>query len=243
MLQKRKQLAHPAIHTLPEKQGMGAKLYDIILGGQDGVVNVLGIVLGVATATNDTRIVLISGLASTFAESLSMGAVAYTSAKAARDYYYSELQREEREIETMPAAERKEIRDIYANKGFKGIMLEKIVKHITSNKKRWVETMMAEELRMSPENHAHPFRESLLVGFASLIGSLIPITPFFFAPVKQGIYVAVAFSVAVLFVTGAIKAKITVGKWWLSGIEMSLIGMTAALAGYGIGLLLGVAPL
>jgi len=42
------------------EQGMrgGALLSDIILGGQDGLVNVLGIVLGVASATSDKFIVL-----------------------------------------------------------------------------------------------------------------------------------------------------------------------------------------
>ncbi len=65
-------------------------LKDIILGGQDGVVNVLGLSLGVAEATNDSRIVIIAGLAGTAAESISMAAVAYTSAQAARDYYVSE---------------------------------------------------------------------------------------------------------------------------------------------------------
>lgn len=231
------------LHVLPEKKGAGEKLYDVILGGQDGVVNVLGIVLGVATATNDARIVLISGLASTFAESLSMGAVAYTSSKAARDYYYREEEREKQEIETMPEAEEQEIKDIYAKKGFRGELLKKIVKKIISNKKMWVETMMAEELKMSLENHASPIKNAFRVGVASVIGSLVPLLPFFFMPVQQSIYLAVAVSTAVLFATGAIKAKITIGKWWLSGIEMSLIGIIAALAGYGIGLLLGVAPL
>src|SRR3990167_5460969 len=55
------------------------KLRDIILGGQDGLVNVLGVTLGVAAASGDTRIVLAAGLAATFAESFSMAAVAYTS--------------------------------------------------------------------------------------------------------------------------------------------------------------------
>ena len=58
-----------------------AVIRDIILGGQDGLVNVLGIVLAVAKATSSPYIILISGLAATFAESISMAAVAYTSAK------------------------------------------------------------------------------------------------------------------------------------------------------------------
>jgi VIT1/CCC1 family predicted Fe2+/Mn2+ transporter len=73
----------------PVKSPWAAKVHDLILGGQDGLVNVLGVVLGVAAATLSTRVVLIAGLAATFAESISMGAVAYTSAKAAKEYSVS----------------------------------------------------------------------------------------------------------------------------------------------------------
>jgi len=51
-------------------------LSDFILGSQDGIVNVLGVILGVAIASQDFRIILAGGLAATFAESISMGAVA-----------------------------------------------------------------------------------------------------------------------------------------------------------------------
>src|SRR4051794_16922059 len=95
-------------------------LSDVILGGQDGLVNVLGVILGVAAATSDTRIVLVAGLAATFAESVSMGAVAYTSPLADADFYESEREREYRHIQHVPALEREEIRRIYQNKGFSG---------------------------------------------------------------------------------------------------------------------------
>src|SRR5690349_18620871 len=79
-----------------------SQLADIILGGQDGLVNVLGVILGVAAATSDTRIVLVAGLAATFAESVSMGAVAYTSRRAEADFYESEREREYRHIQAAP---------------------------------------------------------------------------------------------------------------------------------------------
>src|SRR5512136_870018 len=93
-------------------------LSDIILGGQDGLVNVLGVILGVAAATNSPQIVLVAGLAATFAESVSMGAVAYTSTLADADYYEAERAREFRHINEVPHLEKKEIREIYARKGF-----------------------------------------------------------------------------------------------------------------------------
>lgn len=213
----------------------GSRLKDIILGGQDGVVNVLGIVLGVAVATNETRVVLIAGLASTFAESISMAAVAYTSTKAALSYYHSELAQEEKEILEKPKEEIQEIRDIYAAKGFRGRMLSGIVNKITSNKRLWAQTMMAEELKLTTTGNENPLSNAWIVGVASFIGSLLPLAPFFLFSVKTSINVSVVLCGLVLFSVGAYKAKVTVGKWWKSGLEMLFIGMLAALAGYLIG--------
>jgi len=89
-------------HTRHDPHRRASWLSNIILGGQDGLVNVLGVVLGVAAATNDTRIVLVAGLAATFAESVSMGAVAYTSTRADSDFYESEREREYRHIVGSP---------------------------------------------------------------------------------------------------------------------------------------------
>ena len=139
----------------------GYNLRDIILGGQDGLVNVLGVILAVATAVSDVRIVLIAGLAATFAESISMAAVAYTSTKAARDFYKAELAREKREMKDMPDLERKEIRIIYARKGFSGALLNSIVKKITSNKRLWLKTMMEEELHLYPDEYNHPAKDEI----------------------------------------------------------------------------------
>ena len=73
---------------------------DIILGGQDGLVNVLGVILGVAAATAGAHIVLVAGLAATFAEPVSMDTVAYTSTMAESGIYESEQAREYRHSAT-----------------------------------------------------------------------------------------------------------------------------------------------
>src|SRR5437879_3055696 len=64
-------------------------LSDFILGSQDGIVNVLGIILGLSAATRDVRIILVATLAALGAESIAMGAVAYTSTRARRRLYLS----------------------------------------------------------------------------------------------------------------------------------------------------------
>jgi predicted membrane protein (TIGR00267 family) len=217
----------------------GVLLRDMILGGQDGLVNVLGIILGIAIATTDIRIVIIAGIVAAFAESVSMAAVAYTSTKAAKDYYKSEYEREKYEIENMPEFEKKEIREIYYKKGFRGKLLNDVVKKITSNKKIWLETMMTEELMLPTDAKENPVKSAAVVGFSAFIGSLIPLIPFFFYPAPIiGMISSLVLSIIVLFAAGYAKGKITIGKAGRSGAEMAIIGISSAIAGYIIGYLL-----
>ena len=218
----------------------GSLLRQIILGGQDGLVNVLGIVLGLAAGTGDRGIVLLGGLAATFAESISMAAVAYTSGKAQRDYYYREMEREKFEMKHYPEVEREEIRLIYMKKGFKGKQLEKIVDKICSNEKQWLDTMMTEELHLSESKDINPLNEGFVVGLSSLIGSFLPLLPFFlFSLPSQAMLPSIALSILCLFVAGAYKGKTTLGTWWKTGLEMAAIGTAAALIGYAVGVIVG----
>ncbi|MDO8428392.1 MAG: VIT1/CCC1 transporter family protein [Candidatus Diapherotrites archaeon] len=223
-----------------EPHATGSWLEEFILGGQDGLVNVLGVLLGVAVATNDSRIVIIAGLAAVFAESISMGAVGYTSRKARRDYYEKERLRELKEMEEIPEQEREEVREIYQKFGYTGKDLDDIVRLVTSNKKAWLNIMMNEELHLGSEEFRDPKIEALVIFGATLIGSFIPLLPFLFFPVKEAIIIALILAVVVLFLAGAVKAKLTVGNWIKSGLEMAVIGFAAAMVGYAIGIWLGV---
>jgi predicted membrane protein (TIGR00267 family) len=179
------------------------------------------------------------------AEAVSMAAVGYTSKVAERDYYLSELKREEEEIENIPREEIQEIRDIYEKKGFQGNLLEEVVKVVTSDKKVWLHTMMQEELKLSPIDKGQPVKSALLIGLSSFLGALIPLLPFavfYFldGPLSRQVSLAVMISVGIsaiaLFIVGAIKSKLTVGMWYKSGVSMVLIGIISALAGYAVGL-------
>ena len=217
-------------------------LSDVILGGQDGLVNVLGVILGIAAATNDPRIVMVAGLAATFAESVSMGAVAYTSTLADADYYDSERERELRHIEQIPKLERAEVSQIYAEKGFEGELLERIVNTITANPNVWATVMMAEEHQLAPVSRGQAWKSALVVGVSAIVGSLIPLAPFAFLPVATSMWVSVLVTALVLFAVGAYKARVTVGKPGRSGLEMAVIGTVSALVGYAVGLVLKVPP-
>ena len=221
--------AHKRLHRV------GTRLSDIILGGQDGIVNVLGLVLGVAAASGSPRIIIAAALSTTFAESLSMAAVSYTSTQADRDYYKGQVEREKDHIQRFTDIEREEIRQIYELKGFSGKQLDDIVHTITSDVNRWVEVMMAEELKVSPVEEGSLVKSAGIVGIAAIIGSLVPVIPFFGLPVWVAIWGSIVLAGASLFIVGAYKARVTVGNWWKSGLQLLTIGLVTALIGYAIG--------
>jgi vacuolar iron transporter family protein len=221
--------AHKKLHRV------GTRLSDVILGGQDGIVNVLGLVLGVAAASGSPRIIIAAALSTTFAESLSMAAVSFTSTQADRDYYEGQVELEKEHIRRFTDIEREEIRRIYELKGFSGKQLDEIVHTITSDVRRWIDVMMAEELKISPVEKGGALRSAGIVGIAAIIGSLIPVAPFFGLPVWAAVAGSISLAGVSLFIVGAYKAKVTVGVWWKAGLQLLGIGLVTALVGYAIG--------
>ena len=134
---------------LKEPHSSHSFLSDFILGSQDGLVNVLSILLGISAATTDLRLIYVASLAALGAESISMGAVAYTSTLARRRQYLKEVERE-REMEEIPDAEREEVEDVLRAWGYKGEELETMADHIQGNPKAMLEFMMAFELKVAP---------------------------------------------------------------------------------------------
>lgn len=228
-------------HTVVDPHRHLSALSDVILGGQDGLVNVLGVILGVAAAAASARLVLAAGVAAALAESVSMAAVAYTSRRADQARYEAELARERRHVERVPALEADEVRASFRDKGFEGELLDQIVATITNNKEAWVAMMMAEELRLAPIDRRATVRAAFVVGVAALVGSALPLLPFFVLAVQPAMGAAVVIAAVSLFAVGAYKSVTTVGSWFWGGLEMAAIGLAAAAIGWGVGLLFRLA--
>jgi VIT1/CCC1 family predicted Fe2+/Mn2+ transporter len=233
------------LNSMQEMHPRSNLLSDFILGWQDGLVNVLGIVLGVSAATSNFKLLLVAALAALGAESLSMGAVAYTSTLARRKQYQKAIAEEQREMKEIPHMEREEVRAIFKSWGYKGRELDDLVKKICSKPKAWLELMLAFELKLAPVEEMQPFRSFLTVFGSTVFGSVIPLIPFFFLSTNlvQGAIVSVVISGIVLFIVGVYTAKTTVGSLWRNGLQMLVIGLAAGLAGYLIGYFVGATPI
>ncbi len=214
-------------------------LYDVILGGQDGLVNILGIILGVIAGSGSNTVLLATGFAAAITESISMGAVGYTSALSQRDFYRAQRAREEVHISEDPEAERQDIRDLYAQMGFSGELLEGVVETITANRDVWISTIMNQELHLQRVETPSILRSAVVITIATLIGHLIPLLPFLWLARTPAVITALVLAALVLFGVGVYSALTLVGDWRKDGARMVAIGLGAAGVGFAVGHLFG----
>ncbi len=211
-------------------------LSDFILGSQDGLVNVLGVLLGLVAAGSPLALVRVGALAALAAESISMGAVAYTSTLARRNLYLAELDREAREMQEVPEMEREEVRVILRKWGYVGDEIEDMVRRIEAKPRAWLDIMMAFELNLAEVTPRQPLTSGLTVLASTVAGSIVPLVPFLLAlPRGVATICAVVLSGLLLLGVGIYEARTTIGSWWASGARMVLIGLGAGLAGFLVG--------
>ncbi|MBV8054402.1 MAG: VIT1/CCC1 transporter family protein [Deltaproteobacteria bacterium] len=215
--------------------GGGPSLRDTMFGLNDGLVAAFAVTSGVAGAFSSNKIVVMAGLAEMLGGAVSMGLAAFASARAHREFYRSEEQRERDEIKKWPEHERDEIRSIYRDKGFSGSLLDQIVSHITADPTRWRGVMMREELGFGAEVMEPPLKSALTVGGAYLVGAAMPLLPYLLVKPAVGILISALATIIALFVVGAAKTVLTARPWLRSGLESMAIGAVAAIVTYSVG--------
>jgi VIT1/CCC1 family predicted Fe2+/Mn2+ transporter len=226
-------------HTEQVHARAGKILRDLTLGLNDGMVASFAVTSGVGAASQTSALVIIAGLAETVGGAISMGLAAFASARAQLEFYQSEVERENEEIQHWPEHEREEIRTIYRDKGFQGALLDQIVDHITADRARWANVMMREELGFAPESFDPPVRSGVVVALSYLLGALVPVVPYFFAQPRRGVLASAIVALITLFILGIVKGAITRRPLLRSGLETALIAALAASAAFVIGRLVG----
>ncbi len=217
-------------------------LGEFVYGGIDGLVTTFAVVAGSAGAGLSMPVVLILGFANLLADGFSMSIGAFLSARSEKQNYLKHRQIEYDEVETVPDIEREEIRDIYRNKGFEGDLLEQVVNVITSNRDRWVDVMMKEELEMIPDTRA-PFLVGLMTFISFVMIGLIPLFAYLFEWGPQmddwGLFTisSILTSLGFIFI-GWLKSYATKTSHWRSIFETLALGSAAALVAYLVGDLL-----
>jgi len=210
-------------------------LRDWIYGGIDGSVTTLAVVTGVAGAQLSKWIILALGFANLFADGFSMAASNYLGTRAEQDDWRRLEQIENRHIELAPEGEREEVRQIFERKGFEGKDLQRVVELVTSDRERWVRTMLTDEYGL-PHEVRSPWIAAISTFTAFLVCGLVPLLPYLIG-MEHSFAISVTLTGIVFATIGSVKSRWSTSSWWHSGLTTFLVGAIAASLAYVAGVI------
>lgn len=176
-----------------------------VLGANDGILSTASVIVGVAAASNNRETILIAGLAALVAGALSMAAGEYVSVSSQSDIESADLERERKEIEEFPEAERLELAKIYEERGLTKELSVKVATQLMEHNA--LEAHAREELGINEITKANPFQAAFASAAAFVFGGSLPAVTALIAPIKQMIYIQYVFALVFLILLGTIAAK------------------------------------
>jgi VIT1/CCC1 family predicted Fe2+/Mn2+ transporter len=221
--------------------GGGGNLRAAVFGVNDGLVSNASLILGVAGASTDAHLILVSGVAGLAAGAFAMAAGEYVSVRSQRELFEYQIALERDELKQYPEAEAQELALIYAAKGLPQKEATKLAKQIVADPEHALDTLAREELGLNPGELGSPIgaAASSFVAFAT--GAALPLVPFLFATGSRAVLFGAVVSGISLFAIGATLSLFTGRSAWYSGSRMLLLGALAGAVTFGIGRLFGVA--
>lgn len=211
-------------------------LGDSVLGAIDGCVTTFAVVAGAVGAGFPGHVAVILGFANLAADGFSMAASNYQNTKSQRELVDQARRQELHHIQHVPDGEREEVRQIFANKGFEGETLERIVTVITADRELWVNTMITEELGL-PLEGPRPLRAALATLAAFVLVGVIPLLPLLVPglDLHQAFLISAVATGSAFFLVGLFKGRVLQRAMLRSGLETLAVGGIAAILAYGIG--------
>ena len=221
--------------------GGGGNLRAAVFGVNDGLVSNASLILGVAGASSDPHLVLVSGIAGVAAGAFAMAAGEYVSVRSQRELFEYQISLERDELKQYPEAEAQELALIYAAKGLPQREATKLAKQIVADPEHALDTLAREELGLNPAELGSPIAAAASSFLAFAAGAALPLVPFLFATGNRALLSAVSVTCIALFAIGATLSLFTGRSAWGSGLRMLALGALAGGVTYGIGRLFGVA--
>jgi VIT1/CCC1 family predicted Fe2+/Mn2+ transporter len=224
----------------PHNQNAGIKLNKLraaVLGANDGIVSIAGLVVGVAGATNQRSAILTAGLAGVLAGALSMAAGEYVSVSSQRDTEKSMLNKERYELDNYPEEELAELAQIYISKGLSPATAARVAKELSKNDA--YAAHIDAELAIDPETLANPWHAAISSAAAFLAGAVLPLAAILLPPANSRIVITFISTIVALVLTGALSAKFGQAPLRRAVIRVTVGGALAMAVTYGIGHLIG----
>ena len=214
-------------------------LRDFVVGMSDGLTVPFALSAGLSGAVSSNSIIIVAGLAEIVAGTISMGLGGYLAGQTEIEHYEGEQRREEMEVKKIPQEEMDEIKNILEAYGISPPVQQQVADDLAKDHKKWVDFMMRFELGLEKPDPRQALFSAFRIGLSYAVGGLIPLSAYFIChDPLAGLRYSVVLTVACLLVFGYYKARFTGQNPWKGALTVTLIGLAAAGAAFGIARLL-----
>jgi VIT1/CCC1 family predicted Fe2+/Mn2+ transporter len=211
-----------------------------VFGINDGLVSNASLILGVAGASADPKVVLLTGIAGMCAGAFAMATGEYVSVRSQRELFEYQIGLEREELRQYPEAEAQELALIYAAKGLPKKEALRLATRLIADPEHALDTLAREELGLNPDELGSPWGAAISSFVAFGAGALLPLAPFVFAAGPSALPLAIGITAFTLFGVGATMSLFTGRGAIVSGLRMLALGALAGAVTYAIGRLAGV---
>jgi VIT1/CCC1 family predicted Fe2+/Mn2+ transporter len=218
----------------------GVNLRAAVFGANDGLVSNASLVLGVAGATADHHLIVVSGVAGLLAGAFSMAAGEYVSMRSQREMFERQIAAERDELARYPNEEAAELALIYEARGLDKEEAARVAKSLIANPQSALDTLAREELGIDPQQLGSPAAAALSSFLSFAGGALVPLLPFLLGAGSAALGATIGLTGVALFAVGATISLFTGRGALRGGLRMLLIGAAAAATTFVIGHALGV---
>lgn len=172
--------------------------------------------MGIAAAGASRATVVLSGAAGLIAGAMSMASGEFVSVHSQADTEKSDLARESAELEQNPAAEQRELAQIYVRRGLGKALAAQVAAQLMAHDA--LAAHARDELGIYEERRARPLQAALTSALSFALGAALPLASFALVPMPAPMFAAAGMSIAFLALLGAVAAKlggagIALGAW------------------------------
>ena len=227
-------------HKEDHRSGVGGWLRAAVLGANDGIVSIASLVLGVAAADSGAGAVATAGVAGLVGGALSMAAGEYVSVSSQLDVEVTDLARERRELLESPAAERRELIEIYEAKGLAPELAEQVADALVLGEDP-LRVHAREELRLDPDDLARPLQAAVVSALSFALGALLPLLVILLTPIAVRVAATLIAALVALALLGGVSARLGRAPVARALVRVVIGGALAMGLTYGLGALFDLA--
>jgi VIT1/CCC1 family predicted Fe2+/Mn2+ transporter len=205
----------------------GLFVRDVVIGMADGLTVPFALAAGLSGAVQDTKLIVVGGLAEIAAGSIAMGLGGYLAARGDAEHYEQERIREQREVKEMPEEEKAEVHRVFEAYGLTSEESKPVIEALSHRPEAWVDFMMRYELGLEVTSAA-------TIAGSYVAGGFIPLLPYviFSGNATRGLIFSAVVTLVALGIFGYIKGRFTGTHPLRSASQTVVIGGLAASAAF-----------